>query len=100
MENIYINFFCFIGMTAALVFFLVHHETLTDFRSGITKKHLAIKKKGRQNYFYLFLHKLIDCDYCCGFWMGCVSFLCIVYFPVANYIFTAAIVSYLLLNKE
>lgn len=88
----------FIGMTVSLVFLFTRHISFQGLREKITEKRVQYDETDRRAYVNLFLYKFFTCDYCCGFWMGIVSLVSVKYCEPINYLFTGAIISYLLFN--
>jgi len=90
----------FAGMTVSLVFLFTQHIQFKKIRERISERREMNEDLDRNNYLTLFLCKFFTCDYCCGFWCGVVSFVCVTYCTPINYLFTGAIVSFLIFNKE
>lgn len=90
----------FLGMTVSLVFLFTRHIQFKGIRERLTKRQFMNEEIGRKNLNTLFWCKFFTCDYCCGFWMSIVSFVCMIYCEPIAFLFTGALASFLILNKE
>lgn len=93
-----VHLILFFGMTLSLVFLFVKHEQFKKLRERITDRRIMYDDLDKKKYFNLFWYKFFTCDYCCGFWCSIISFVCIMYFEPINYLFSAALASYLIFN--
>lgn len=88
----------FLGMTVSLIFLFTKHEQFKKIRERITDKRIMYDDMDKKKYINLFWYKFFTCDYCCGFWCGIPSFICVVYCEPIAFLFTGALISYLIFN--